>query len=131
MTLDISSTLIANLMIETRNSDPLECCGLLLGEGSRIIQIQPTTNVHATPSTHFEIDPISLIAAHRSEREGGPQILGFYHSHPSGPSEPSVTDREMAAHDGKVWAIIGQDKIKFWRDSHEGFEPLSYSVTEA
>lgn len=105
-----------------------ECCGLLLGEGSTITHAHPTANVHSDPATHFEIDPAALIAAHKAEREGGPRILGYYHSHPNGRAEPSPTDRASAAHDGKVWAIAANGQVRFFRDGEDGFEALSYEV---
>jgi len=63
-------------------------------------------------------------------RKGGPQVIGYYHSHPTGPAHPSQTDRAMAAGDGMIWAIIGAEgEITFSRDGADGFEALSYSVT--
>jgi len=109
---------------------PHECCGLLLGAGNTIEQAVPTANVSPTPRTHFEIDPQALVDAHRAARAGGPQVLGYYHSHPAGPSAPSATDQAQAGGDGRVWAIAGGDGITFWRDDECGFTSLSYIVTE-
>ena len=110
---------------------PLEVCGLLLGEGERITAAVETRNVHPSSQTHFEIDPQALIDAHRAARGGaGPEVLGYFHSHPSGPPEPSATDRACAAGDGKVWAIIAGAEVRLWRDDPEGFTPLSNSVCD-
>lgn len=114
-----------------RREHPQEACGLLLGEGVRITQFIETGNVHPTPQSHFELDPQALIDAHRAHRQGGPRIMGYFHSHPSGKAVPSPTDQAMAARDGKIWAIIAGEDIAFWRDAKEGFEPLSYCVVEA
>ena len=99
---------------------------------SRVSQAHATANVHPNPATHFEIDPAALIAAHKAERAGGPQVIGYYHSHPSGDPVPSSTDRAQAAHDGKVWAIVAggpeNPQVRFFRDGEERFEPLSYAV---
>ncbi|MEL7729058.1 Mov34/MPN/PAD-1 family protein [Citromicrobium bathyomarinum] len=124
----IDQTIIQAVFAHAANAHPHECCGLLLGEGSAITHAHPTANIHPRPETHFEIDPAALIAAHKSEREGGPRILGYYHSHPKGRAEPSLTDRESAAHDGKVWAIVANGGIGFFRDGEDGFEALSYEV---
>lgn len=102
-----------------------ECCGLLLGRDDGIEEVRPAPNVHPSPATHFEIDPQALIDAHRAARAGGPELIGYYHSHPRGPAEPSATDRAMAAGDGRVWAIIGKSAISFWRDGPGGFTPLA------
>lgn len=111
---------------------PCEACGLLLGEGDVVMQFALAANVHPTPETHFEIDPQALIDAYREERgrrQGqGVRVLGYFHSHPRGPSSPSATDAAMAARDGKIWAISGDDEVKFWRDTPSGFEALSYTV---
>ena len=44
--------------------------------------------------------------------QAGPQVLGYYHSHPRGPAHPSVTDRDEAAHDGLLWAIIAPGELR-------------------
>jgi len=106
-----------------------ECCGLLLGR-ERIEEIRPAANVAAEPRHRFEIDPQALIDAHRAARDGGPQVIGYYHSHPTGPAEPSATDRAMASGDGRVWAIVGTDGVTFWRDDEHGFVALSYTVED-
>jgi proteasome lid subunit RPN8/RPN11 len=107
----------------------LECCGLLLGVGVQITASIPAANVHAQPERHFEIDPAALIAAHRAARAGGPQVLGYYHSHPEGTAGPSATDCALASGDGRVWAIVANAEIGWWRDTPQGFEPLSLRLT--
>ena len=116
------------IFTQAAEAHPHECCGLLLGEGGRITHAHPTANVHPDPATHFEIDPAALIAAYKAEREGGPRILGYYHSHPNGRAEPSPTDRASAAHDGKVWAIAANGQVRFFRDGEDALEALSYEV---
>ena len=117
------------LRTQASRAHPHECCGILLGEGSAITAALPAQNVHSTPETHFEIDPAALIKAHRDAREGGDQVLGYYHSHPNGPAHPSNTDHTMSAKNNAIWAIIAPDKTTWWRDTADGFSPLPYSVT--
>jgi proteasome lid subunit RPN8/RPN11 len=107
---------------------PREACGILLGEGTSITEAIPTNNVHPTPHTHFEIDPQALIDAHRAARAGGPQVLGYFHSHPIGAAEPSATDRASASGDGRVWAILAGDAVTFWKDGEQGFTALSFTI---
>ena len=106
-----------------------ECCGLLLG-GDTIDEARPATNVAPDPIRCFEIDPQALSDAHRVARRGGPAVLGYYHSHPRGPAEPSAVDRAMAAGDGMVSAILGVNDTTFWRDDGHGFARLSYVVED-
>lgn len=114
-----------------RNAAPAEACGLLLGTGTRIESVHPTANVAPDPATHFEIDPAALIAAHRAARQGtGPQVVGYFHSHPNGLARPSATDARDAARDGRVWIIVAGGAITCWSDGPDGFEPLSYCVVQ-
>ena len=116
----------SNIHIE--GSDPVYYSPFRLGEGAAITAIVPAANVHASPESHFEIDPRALIDAHKAARAGGPQVIGYYHSHPNGDPRPSTTDRASAAHDGMVWAIAAAGEVRFFRDGEERFEALSYIV---
>jgi proteasome lid subunit RPN8/RPN11 len=55
-----------------------------------------------------------LIAAHKAARAGGPALVGYYHSHPSGPAEPSVRDTEGAMGDGALWLILAGGGARLW-----------------
>lgn len=124
----VASDAIDTMMTSARSAEPHEACGLLLGDGAAIISAQATTNVHPSPQAHFEIDPQALIDAYRAEREGGPQVMGYFHSHPVGEPHPSPTDQAQSARDGKVWAIVAGKRVMFWKDDAEGFHALSYCV---
>ena len=126
--IQIAETVIPAILAAARNAHPHECCGILLGGENRVESYLSANNIHPNPETHFEIDPRALIAAHKAERAGGPQVVGYYHSHPTGDPAPSATDRASAAHDGKVWAIVAGDEVAFFRDGDERFEALSYAV---
>lgn len=109
---------------------PDEACGLLLGTAGRIAIAAPCANVAPDPARHFEIDPAALIAAHRAARAGGPQVIGYFHSHPNGLARPSLTDTAMAARDGRIWAIAASGIVTLWQDNPSGFERLSYAVAD-
>jgi desampylase len=125
MELVVTSGVLATLREEATRAHPRECCGLLLGEGGRVTRAVPAANVHPDPARHFEIDPKALIAAHRAARGGGPQVLGYYHSHPHGRAEPSAEDRAMASGDGRIWAIVAGGEVTWWRDLADCFASLS------
>jgi len=93
---------------------------LLLGEAGTILGYQVAENVAEDPERRFEIDATTLFAALKAERSGGPQILGYWHSHPSGDATPSVTDAAMAAPDGKYWLIIAGEVATLWRTGPAG-----------
>ena len=124
MVVELTSGVTATLLREAARAGPHECCGLLLGEGARVERAVPTANLHPGPADHFEIDPAALIAAHRAARIGGPQLLGYYHSHPNGRAHPSAADQAQASGDGRIWAIIAGGAVTWWWDAPGGFEAL-------
>jgi proteasome lid subunit RPN8/RPN11 len=128
MMAEISIDLLGRLLAEAEGAAPLECCGLLLGRGGRIMAIQPARNVATDPRRRFEIDPAALLAAHKARREGGAELIGYYHSHPNGHPVPSATDCEHASGDDRLWAIIGGGEVTLWRDSAAGFAMVSYTA---
>lgn len=130
MHIEVTRDVIEALQAEARKAHPRECCGIMLGQGSRITAIAPAANVHPAPERHFEIDPQALIDAHRAARSGGPEVIGYYHSHPVGEAVPSSTDRAMASGDGRIWAIIAGGEARFWHDAPEGFDALPHQVAE-
>jgi proteasome lid subunit RPN8/RPN11 len=123
--LEVSSGVVRWLLAEAAMAHPLEACGLLFGASGHVTRAQTAANVHSEPGRHFEIDPQALIDAHRAMRAGGPEVIGYWHSHPAGPCAPSANDRACATGDGRVWAIVGEGRVGWWRDEIQGFVPLS------
>jgi len=130
MVLEVTSEVVATLLAEAARAAPAECCGLLLGRAGRIVEARPAANLASEPRLRFEIDPAALFAAHRQARGGGPELIGYYHSHPAGHPRPSATDCEHASGDDRAWAIVAGGTVAFWRDAPAGFEPLSYAVVD-
>jgi proteasome lid subunit RPN8/RPN11 len=93
---------------------PHECCGALLGrdavlgEGAaavggaqlparEIVAIFPLVNRRDdSPRNRFSVTPEDVIAADRAAQERGLELVGWYHSHPDHPAQPSQYDREHA-----------------------------------
>jgi desampylase len=128
MAVAVTSAVVEAVLAHARAAAPAECCGLLFAIGEVIGLHRPTANVHATPQTHFEIDPQALIDAHRAMRAGGPRLVGYYHSHPRGSPIPSATDGALATPDGMIWAIATPCELKLWRAGPDGFSALSYTA---
>jgi proteasome lid subunit RPN8/RPN11 len=97
---------IVDVVRHARESAPMECCGLLLGDEGGVGEAVRTRNVSADPS-RFVIDPADHIARRREARERGLAVLGFYHSHPRSAAVPSASDREEAAYPGHLYLIVG------------------------
>lgn len=133
MALEIASEALDAIANEAVRSGGREVCGLLFGSADRVMAAQSCRNVAGDPRTAFEIDPAQLIAAHRATRAGGPQIVGCYHSHPSGAPEPSVRDAEAAVPDGSIWLIVAGGEVRCWHavaggHRHGRFDPIEYGL---
>jgi proteasome lid subunit RPN8/RPN11 len=82
-------------------SYPEECCGVLIGrlsgEGTFVERVLSVGN-ERQDSRHnrFLINPETVLAAHKEARSRGLDIVGYYHSHPDHPAQPSDFDREHA-----------------------------------
>ena len=112
---------------------PEECCGFLLGEAqggvTNVDRIVPAAN-ERRDSRHnrFVMNPETVLAAHKEARAAGLTVVGYYHSHPDHPAEPSEFDREHAW-PGLSYLIVsvrgGQaERARSWRlrDDRERFE---------
>ncbi len=90
---------------------PLECCGILVGRfdaDNRTVQsvVRCTNIAVGSQQTTYDIDPRELIPAQREARERGLEVVGFYHSHPDHPAQPSPTDLEHAHWIGCSYVIV-------------------------
>lgn len=130
MDIEVTRGVIATLLAEAEKAAPQECCGLLFGGNEQVNAIGTAANVSPEPLVRFEIDPAALFAAYRASRAGGPELMGYYHSHPSGHPVPSATDCEHSTGDLRIWAIIAGGQVAFWRDSGDGFSPLCYRLRD-
>ncbi|MGE0706031.1 MAG: Mov34/MPN/PAD-1 family protein [Vicinamibacterales bacterium] len=84
---------------------PRECCGVLVGRGREIVQAVPVENIAASPC-RFLLDPKGHIDARRDARRLGLDVVGYYHSHPNSPAEPSATDAAGVTYTDAVYAIV-------------------------
>jgi proteasome lid subunit RPN8/RPN11 len=88
---------------------PRESCGVLLGRAAggdrEVTRALPCRNAHPEPEHRYQLDPAELLAAVRSARAGGEEVVGFYHSHPHGPARPTATDLREAWWTGCAYAV--------------------------
>ena len=92
-------------MAHARESAPRECCGLLFGDGEVADRLVRGRNVHPTPETRYEIDPVQLRAALLSVEDTDRNLVGIYHSHPATKPEPSYTDVSNAYWPEQVYVL--------------------------
>ena len=112
---------------------PNECCGVLIGRchsGATFVERVLSVGNEREGDRHdrYLISPETVLAAHKEARALGLEVVGYYHSHPDHPAEPSGLDLEQAW-PGVSYLIvsIAQRKVvdvRSWRlsDDRGGFE---------
>lgn len=99
-----------------------EICGVLAGEygdeNSIVESAHRADNVADTPQIRYFIDPEQQLAIIDEIEDAGKDVVGFYHSHPTGGSTPSETDAARATWPGYSYAICALDGYPYlgsWR----------------
>ncbi|HKI55208.1 MAG TPA: M67 family metallopeptidase [Anaerolineales bacterium] len=104
---------------------PMEACGLLAGKNDRVEKVLFVRNQAQSP-VRFVMDPYEQLKAFDWIDDNELDLLGIFHSHPSGPETASPTDIAEAAYE--VIHIIcsrknGQWKLRgFWIENREATE---------
>ncbi len=114
---------------------PDEVCGLLVGsfDGEdkvvrRVVPVENEWEAVDERRRRFLITPDVFARQEREARREGLEIVGFYHSHPDHPAEPSATDREFAwpLYSYLIQSVVGGQVADFasWRlkDDRSGYE---------
>ena len=107
------------IVAHARRDAPNECCGLLVGRagapaeaGPSVLEAISCSNGAAAPTRRYEISPVDYFAQiRRCRRINAAQsesfaVVGAYHSHPRGSSEPSENDLGQAFRNF-VFLIVG------------------------
>ena len=99
-----------------------EVCGVLAGtydpERSTVEAVYRTENVAETPETRYRIDPEDQFEILERIENEDREVIGFYHSHPSDPPNPSATDAAQATWTDYSYVIVALDGRPFlgsWR----------------
>jgi cysteine synthase B len=94
----LSEAARAGIRGDAERSYPDECCGALFGPRTgEISEAMPLTNVTTGERRRrFLVGADEYRAAERRAETTGLALLGFYHSHPDHPAEPSPFDLEHA-----------------------------------
>ena len=77
---------------------PFEACGLLAGKNSRVESVIEVTNQAQSP-VRFMMDPVEQLNAFEWIESTGLDVLGIFHSHPTGPETVSPTDIAECAYE--------------------------------
>jgi proteasome lid subunit RPN8/RPN11 len=97
VTLTLTNDVAAAIRAHGRETYPHECCGALIGRGGDVIEAFPLPNTtEEGPRRRFLVRPDDYRHAETRASAAGAELLGFYHSHPDHPAEPSQYDLDHA-----------------------------------
>jgi proteasome lid subunit RPN8/RPN11 len=101
----ISASALETIHRHAAGAYPYECCGALIGTstngaGPAEIHVLDARELENTtgegPRRRFLVSPGDYRKAEAQAREAGAELVGFYHSHPDHPAEPSQYDLDHA-----------------------------------
>ncbi|HMU92488.1 MAG TPA: M67 family metallopeptidase [Anaerolineales bacterium] len=109
---------------------PLEACGLLAGKGSTVEAVLVVRNQAQSP-VRYVMDPIEQLHAFEWIESNGLDLIGIFHSHPTGPETVSPTDIAEAAY--AVTYVILARVNDAWRTrgfwvEHGGFREVDLQI---
>lgn len=88
---------------------PEEGCGLAVGRDDRVLEIIHVTNILHSPIRYRMAPHEQLEAFEKMDRQGW-VLIAIFHSHPSGPPVPSLTDVAEAYYPEAVYLIWSREK---------------------
>lgn len=113
--LEIPASELAAIATHGERAYPEECCGFLIGHPSdegddgadadggdpgacaAVVRAKAAENTRDDErARRYTIAPEVVLHTLRAARADGLEIIGYYHSHPDHPAEPSAFDREHA-----------------------------------
>jgi len=103
--MQIAASALSDILRHARETAPRECCGLLVGHGSLVLESVRSPNVDPDPS-RYEIDARVHVATNRRLRGTSRAVIGAYHSHPHSPAWPSASDLAETYYAEFIWVIV-------------------------
>lgn len=128
----IPQSAIDAIVGHARATAPDECCGLLVGTESAIVEAVRARNLEPGPS-RFQVDPADHIALMKRLRGSGRAIVGAYHSHPRSSAVPSPSDVSEAFYPDFVYLIVSlaapdRPECRAWRICEGAVEEIALLV---
>jgi proteasome lid subunit RPN8/RPN11 len=99
MTIKISGALVEDIRRAGEQAYPAECCGVIGGRIAgvkEVVQLAAVVNRRTDDPRRYLIAPEDLLRITLELRRSELEVLGYYHSHPDNPAEPSTFDSETA-----------------------------------
>ena len=128
---------ITNQLLHLAQISPdFEICGLIGSKNGLPSTCYPVKNIAEQPRQRFQLDAKEQISAMAKMRDLGEQLFAIYHSHPSAPATPSVTDLELAVYPEALYLIISLNtqcilELRGFKMDSRSVQEIALSLTEA
>ncbi len=127
----ISLNQYQQMLQHVRSCLPEEACGLIGGTGNQVVVILPVENEFHSP-VRFRMKPEEQLKVFVTFEQHGLDLIGIYHSHPTGPDRPSETDRCEFAYPGTaylIWSLLDADwEVSGYQMINEQFIDIKLKV---
>ena len=95
--LSLAAAVVGAIRRHGEETYPHECCGALVGRDGRVVATVALPNTtEEGPRRRFLVRPSDYRLAEEQASALGGELLGFYHSHPDHPAQPSQYDLDHA-----------------------------------
>ena len=124
----ISAELRRQMLVHVLSCLPEEACGLLGGSPEEALRVIPVENELHSP-VRFCMRALDQLNAMLSIEEGGQELVGIFHSHPTSPPVPSPTDIAEFAYPEAltlIWSPHGGDwQVRAYRIEGNLVKPVA------
>jgi proteasome lid subunit RPN8/RPN11 len=130
LTLEISAEHAERISSHSKESQPVEACGVLIGklagDTRTVTEVWPAMNRLFSESL-YEIDPETLLHAFSHAEQNELEVVGFYHSHPFSSADASEIDKARANYPGLSYVIysIPRSELKSFHFDGKRLAPES------
>ena len=139
--LRVNHASLHKMKVHASRAYPEECCGMLIGrdddQGRMVCDVVRMKNEgHENRERRFLITPEQYRRAEELARKGGLEVVGFYHSHPDHPAEPSQHDLEHAMPWWSYIIVSVENRLpasaRAWvlQDDRRGYEEQNMQVLD-
>lgn len=117
MAIKLKSEQLEQIRKHGEQTYPHECCGFLLGtsegETNVLAEVYAAENERQdSRETRYLITPQQYKRADDYARSRGLGVIGYYHSHPDHPAEPSGYDLDHSSWPGESYIIVAVEQGK-------------------
>jgi len=114
LTFTLTAAQWQEIVAHVQSERPNEACGLLGGEGGEVRQVYLVENIRHSPM-EYEMHPEQQVRAMLDIETRGGELIGIFHSHPSGPPAPSTTDVKRAYYPEAMYLIVSPGESGGWQ----------------